>query len=139
MLDNYEAMEIAITYGSRATNELYCFETRVLGDFKLTPENPLFKRSRLILSLEGMVVEKSDGTAYTMTAGVKKTPSFEINKAYYNEPVTVVLWKDGTKTIVTAQPGELYDEEKGLAMAYTKKALGNEGNYYKKFSEKLPE
>jgi hypothetical protein len=37
---------------------------------------------------------------------------------------------DGTKTVVKAGEGEKYDVEKGLAMAITKKALGNKGNYY---------
>lgn len=53
-----------------------------------------------------------------------------IYKVIFNAPATIVLWKDGTKTIVKAGKGEAYDPEKGLAMAITKKALGNEGNYY---------
>lgn len=62
-----------------------------------------------------------------------------IKNVIFNEPVTVVLWADDTKTIVRAQNGEPFDPEKGLAMAITKKALGNQGNYYetiKKWVEK---
>ena len=59
-----------------------------------------------------------------------------IKKVYFNDPVTVVLWADGTKTIVRAE-NEEYDPEKGLAMAIAKKALGNEGNYYNVFKRFL--
>ena len=53
-----------------------------------------------------------------------------IKKVHFNPPATVVLWEDGTKTVVKAQDGEDFDPEKGLAMAITKKTLGNQGNYY---------
>jgi hypothetical protein len=58
-----------------------------------------------------------------------KLPAIE--KVIFNAPATIVFWKDGSdKTIVKTQNGEAYDPEKGLAMAITKKALGNEGKYF---------
>lgn len=54
----------------------------------------------------------------------------KIKKVIFNDPATIVLWEDGTKTVVKVQEGEIFDPEKGLAMAISKKALGNEGNYY---------
>ena len=54
----------------------------------------------------------------------------EIKDVIFNPPATIVFWEDGTKTVVKAQ-GENFDPEKGLAMAITKKALGNNGRYYK--------
>ena len=54
----------------------------------------------------------------------------EIKKVVFNKPATIVIWADDTKTIVKAQNNELFDPEKGLAMAITKKALGNEGRYF---------
>ena len=62
---------------------------------------------------------------------------FEIEKVIFNDPATIVFWKDGTKTVVKAI-NEAYDPEKGLAMAVTKKAYGNEGKYFnqvKKYTE----
>lgn len=53
-----------------------------------------------------------------------------IQKVVFNNPETIVLWYDGTKTVVKAGKGETYDPEKGLVMAIAKKALGNKGNYY---------
>ena len=54
---------------------------------------------------------------------------FEIKDVIFNDPATIVFWKDGSKTVVKAD-NELYDPEKGLAMAIAKKAYGNKGNYF---------
>lgn len=57
-------------------------------------------------------------------------------KVIFNNPATIVFWDDGSKTVVKAQPGEIFDKEKGLAMAFAKKASGNKGHYnevFKKF------
>ena len=48
----------------------------------------------------------------------------EIKKVIFNNPATIVLWSDGTKTIVKCQDGDIYDKEKGLALAICKKAIG---------------
>ena len=73
-----------------------------------------------------------------------------IKKVIFNNPATIVLWTDGTKTVVKAQAIktvkmkriiDIYDEfdpEKGLAMAIAKKALGNKGSYYDEFKKWLP-
>lgn len=60
-----------------------------------------------------------------------------IKKVIFNDPATIVMWTDGTKTVVKAE-NEAFDEEKGLAMAISKKALGNKGNYYNTFTKWLP-
>ena len=46
-------------------------------------------------------------------------------KVIFNNPATIVLWNDGTKTVVTRQKGDRYNKEEGLALCYMKKALGN--------------
>lgn len=61
-----------------------------------------------------------------------------IKKVIFNDPATIVIWADGTKTVVKCDC-ELYDPEKGLAMAISKKALGNNGNYYETFKKWVPE
>jgi len=62
----------------------------------------------------------------------------QIKKVIFNDPATIVFWSDGSKTIVKAQNGEVYDPEKGLAMAITKKWFGNKGNYYNNIKKWLP-
>lgn len=62
-----------------------------------------------------------------------------IEKVIFNDPVTVILWSDKTKTVVRCGENEEYDPEKGMAMAISKKFLGNKGNYYETFKKHLPE
>ena len=59
-----------------------------------------------------------------------KTDPFAIKQVIFNDPATIVLWEDGTKTVVKCQEGDKYDKEKGLTMCITKKLFGNKGNYY---------
>jgi hypothetical protein len=53
-----------------------------------------------------------------------------IKNVIFSNPATIVFWADGTKTVVRCQEDETYDPEKGIAMAITKKALGNNYEYY---------
>ena len=61
-----------------------------------------------------------------------------IKNVIFNDPATIVFWSDGTKTVVKCQEGEVYDPEKGLAMAISKKYLGNKGNYCNEVKKWLP-
>ena len=63
----------------------------------------------------------------------------EIKNVYFNDPVTVVIWKDGTKTIVRCSENDFYDPEKGLAMAIVKKAYGNDSKFHKIFKKWIPD
>lgn len=62
-----------------------------------------------------------------------------IKDVIFNNPATIVIWEDGEKTVVKCQEGDIYDPEKGLAMAITKRALGNKGNYCEELKKWLPE
>jgi hypothetical protein len=68
-----------------------------------------------------------------------RTETFAIEKVIFNNPATIVFWMDGTKTVVKTQNGEVYDPEKGLAMAISKRALGDKGNYYDTFKKYIPD
>ena len=56
-------------------------------------------------------------------------------KVIFNEPATIVLWGDGTKTVVKCSPNDTYDREKGLALCYMKKLYGNDNKFHKIFSK----
>ena len=75
-------------------------------------------------------------SVYGMTS--MSTDTVFLKKVIYNDPATIAFWSDGTKTVVKAQPGDIFDPEKGLAMAIAKKACGNKGNYYNGFKKWLP-
>ena len=58
-----------------------------------------------------------------------------IKDVIFNDPATIVLWKDGTKTVVKAQEGCDFDPYVGLAMAFSKKMFGNKGSYFNVFKK----
>ena len=60
-----------------------------------------------------------------------------IEKVIFNNPATIVFWADGTKTVVKVQGKDRFNKEKGLAMAISKKALGNNGRYYNEYKKWL--
>ena len=53
----------------------------------------------------------------------------EIKDIIINDPATIILWKDGTKTVVKCQPVDTFDPGTGIAMAILKKLYGNSGFY----------
>lgn len=65
--------------------------------------------------------------------------SSNIKDVIFNDPATIVFWKDGSKTVVKCQEGDVFDPEKGLAMAICKKAFGNESNFNNVFTKWIPE
>ena len=75
-------------------------------------------------------------SVYGMTS--MSTDTVFLIRVIYNDPATIAFWSDGTKTIVKAQTGDIFDPEKGLAMVIVKKACGNTGNYYNSFKRWLP-
>ena len=81
---------------------------------------------------------KTDRRKYTNYSDIPKNLRGKIKQVLFKDPATIVFWTDGTKTVVKAD-GDIYDPEKGLAMAIAKKALGNQGNYYNEFKKWLPE
>lgn len=71
---------------------------------------------------------------------IKPVPGpFEIQSVLSNrkKDAFTVVWADGTSTVVHCQPGDEWDDEKALAMCFTKKALGNKGNFNDKFNDAL--
>lgn len=61
----------------------------------------------------------------------KEKPLPKIKKAIFNPPATIIIWDDNTKSVVQCQNGEPFDPEKGFALAYLKKLLGNKNEFNK--------
>lgn len=61
-----------------------------------------------------------------------------VKKVYFNQPYTIVIWNDGTKTIVKCTEGCKYDKYTGLATCFLKKFMGNRGfSKFKKIANNL--
>lgn len=103
---------------------------RITSYFKLKTKNRLFDPG----------IPENKKIILRSALGIKSDPIPEIKKVIFNEPATIVIWEDGTKTIVKyGKEHAVFDPEKGLAMAIAKKALGNTGRYYETFKKWLPE
>lgn len=64
-------------------------------------------------------------------------PQPTIKDVIFNPPATIVFWSDNTKTVVKAD-GDIYDPEKGIAMAISRKMIGdNKREYYNIFRHYL--
>lgn len=57
---------------------------------------------------------------------------YYITNVIFNDPATIVFWSDGTKTVVKCCEDDIFDEEKGLAMAVLKKLSGNNSERFHK-------
>lgn len=81
---------------------------------------------------------KIDNKKQTITVKNPVSP-FEIQSVLSNRKKNAftVVWTDGTHTTVHCQSGDEWDDEKALAMCFTKKALGNKGNFNDKFNHAL--
>ena len=68
------------------------------------------------------------------------TKMIYIKDVIFSGPATIVFWSDDTKTVVKCSENDVYDKEKGLAMAIVKKIIGNNnGSYYRKMKEWIKE
>ena len=108
------------------------------GACNYTNYNPY---AELIESLPSAIYIDTDSVHCIITGGAynkKKRVLRSIKKVIFNNPATIVFWRDGTKTIVKCGEDEVFDAEKGLAMAIAKHALGNDGVYYEVFKKWLP-
>lgn len=74
---------------------------------------------------------------------MRETPIFNadgsIKKVVFSGPATIVIWKDGTKTVVKCMEGDDYDPEKGLMMCIMEKLLGGKSAVKKLFKKHIPE
>lgn len=103
----------------------------ILGELS-RPNDMTFEFTRDGVFLDGKNLEEIFPWAYTETVSWKdnelKKIDRKIDRVIFNDPATIIIWKDGTKTVVKAQD-EKFDKEKGLLMAIMKYLNNNESNF----------
>ena len=117
---------------SRTTDELikmgYCIteENKSMNDLE---------KSRTLIKVYPNCAKRYLNNEYGISTSVCKRTrkSITIKDVIFNDPATIVFWSDDTKTVVKCQDGDIFDKEKGLAMAISKKFFGNKGSYYETF------
>ena len=141
-----------IRYGS--SEHVYTVRLIGIGDFIFVGYDliPQEKMNELDVDAEELRIKKEeaekidnqfksfmrDSLCKIMSSNVSSIKNAEIKKVIFNNPATIVFWSDEKKTVVKCADNETFDEEKGLAMAISKRVLGNQGNYYNEFKKWLP-
>lgn len=87
------------------------------------------------VNVEGIAIPIVDCSSFVRTSLRKNT---SIKKVIFNDPATIVIWSDDSKTVVKCQSNDTYSKELGLAMCIAKKYLGNTGNYNEVFKKWIP-
>ncbi len=63
----------------------------------------------------------------------------QIKDVIFNNPATIIKWKDGTKTVVKCADGDVYNKETGFALCIIKKMYGNDNSYQRLFKRWIKE
>lgn len=130
------------------TNKLYDSEGQLIGYIRTVEKNLHDDLTRVILSTGHELVfgpcdltsdrdgnwRIRSGALYPRCEGKKTasaTNTAAIKDVIFAPPATIVYWSDGSKTVVKCSEKDVFDPEKGLAMAIAKRCGGNNGSYYK--------
>lgn len=72
-----------------------------------------------------------------MERGTDEMKKLDVKKIIFSGPKTIVLWSDGTKTIVSMSKDELrFDPEAAFCAAYTKKMFGSNSKIKRTIEQK---
>lgn len=130
------------------TNKLYDSKGQLIGYIRTVEKNQHDDLMKVILSTGhelafGPCDLTSDrdgnwrirsGALYPRCVGNKTasaTNTAAIKNVIFAPPATIVYWSDDSKAVVKCSEKDVFDPEKGLAMAIAKRCGGNKGNYYK--------
>lgn len=130
------------------TNKLYDSKGQLIGYIRTVEKDQYDDLMKVILSTGHELVFgpydlTSDrdgnwcirfGALYPRCEGKKTasaTNTAAIKNVIFAPPATIVYWSDGSKTVVKCSEKDVFDPEKGLAMAIAKRCGGNKGSYYK--------
>lgn len=130
------------------TNKLYDSKGQLIGYIRTVEKNQHDDLMKVILSTGHELVfgpcdltsdrdgnwRIRSGALYPRCVGNKTasaTNTAAIKNVIFAPPATIIYWSDGSKTVVKCSEKDVFDPEKGLAMAIAKRCSGNKGNYYK--------
>lgn len=130
------------------TNKLYDSKGQLIGYIRTVEKNQHDDMMKVILSTGHELVfgpcdltsdrdgnwRIRSGALYPRCEGKKTasaTNTAAIKDVIFAPPATIVYWSDGSKTVVKCSEKDVFDPEKGLAMAIAKRCGGNKGSYYK--------
>lgn len=125
----YDSKEQLIGYIATVEKNLSDDLTRVVLH---TGHELTFRPGDLIADRSGnWSIRYGDGGLNAGKKSTSATNAAAIKRVIFNPPATIVYWSDGSKTVVKCSEKDVFDPEKGLAMAVAKRCGGNNGSYYK--------
>lgn len=132
-----------MTYANGNALNLY-FSSRILnGQYRVVDDSGNgygvigckydFGSDQIFLEIDPNDYRENVGNCFRYTTWFSLKPT----KIIFNGPATIVFWDDGTKTVVKCTERETFDYEKGVALCYMKRLLGNDNSFkhvFKKFN-----
>ena len=112
------------------------------GDFLIQFENDKEKEdfsiilTKIVNYCKELIFDDSFLDTVLAFVGIGKSVNLEneISSVTFNDPATIVFWKDGTKTVTKCRKGDTFNKETGLAMCIIRK-LCNNRNYNSVFKK----
>lgn len=105
---------------------------------KLLDEAKRGEAKTIVLDSLGDVMEEVEKDAVGKYSG--KPICFDIQSitANHKKNAFTVVWGDGSHTIIHLQKGDVWDDEKALAMCFVKHMMGDTGSFNDIFTEEMP-
>lgn len=94
--------------------------------YELLPCGPMRRATRFTVEVDW--TDASDELVATQVMGllgIGHADAPKAKKVIINDPATVVIWDDGTKTVAKAGDGDEYDARVGLLLCAVRKASNN--------------
>lgn len=112
------------------------------GDFLIQFENDKEKEdfsiilTKIVNYCKELIFDDSFLDTVLASVGIGKPVNLEneISSVTFNDPATIVFWKDGTKTVTKCRKGDTFNKETGLAMCIIRR-LCNNRNYNSVFKK----
>lgn len=120
----------------------YCIDRKYRVRITMQPEI-LSDNTRIWLEIgDGYSHLFDEGSMHQITHAIHRPRLADIDnikKVIFSGPCTIILWNDGTKTIVRCGPDDEFDKEKGIAMCILKKMFGSSHQMSKWMKEQIGE
>ena len=132
---NISAQLDEILFGTSTINRKNPFEEAM---DKLIKEVRCGEAKTIIFDSLGDIMEEVEKDAVGKYSG--KPICFDIQSitANHKKNAFTVVWGDGSHTMIHLQPGDVWDDEKALAMCFVKHMMGDTGSFNDIFTTEMP-
>lgn len=87
--------------------------------------DPYWKVDDTIAAIKTYIEPDKKITTEAAKTYLEKSNLPKIKKVIFNDPATIIIWSDKSKTVVKCMEGDTWDPEKGFMAAYLTKILGH--------------